>query len=75
MEISWTDRVRTAEVLHGVNEDGDVLHTVIRRKANWFGHILRGNCLLKRLIEGKIGGRIEVTGIRGRRRKQPLDEL
>jgi len=31
-------------------------------KANWVGHILRRNCLLKYIIEGKIEGRIEVTG-------------
>jgi hypothetical protein len=30
-------------------------------KANWIGHILRRNCLLQRVIEGKIQGGIEVT--------------
>jgi hypothetical protein len=34
---------------------------------------LRRNCLLKHVIEGNIEGRIEVTGRRGRRRKQLLD--
>jgi hypothetical protein len=33
------------------------------------------NCLLKNVIEGKIEGRIEMTGRRGRRRKQLLDDL
>jgi hypothetical protein len=27
-----------------------------KRKANWIGHILRWNCLLQRVIEGKIKG-------------------
>jgi len=36
-------------------------------KANWIGHILRGNCLLKHVIEGNIEGMIEVTRRRGRR--------
>jgi hypothetical protein len=36
---------------------------------------LRRNCLLKNDVEGKIEGRIEVTGRRGRRRKQILDDL
>jgi hypothetical protein len=36
---------------------------------------LRGNCLLKQVIEGKIEGRIEVTGRQGRRSKQLLDDL
>jgi hypothetical protein len=38
-------------------------------------HILRRNCLLKEVIEGKIKGRIEVTRRRGRRRKKLLDDL
>jgi hypothetical protein len=46
-----------------------------KRKANWIGHILRRNCLLQRVIEGKIKGAIEVTGRRGRRRRKQLDEL
>jgi hypothetical protein len=43
-----------------------------RRKANRNVHIMRRNCLLKPVIEGKIAGRIEVTRRRGRRRKQLL---
>ena len=40
------------------------------------GHILCRNCLLQRVIEGKIkGGGIEVTGRRGRRRRKLLDDL
>jgi hypothetical protein len=41
-----------------------------RRKADWIGVILRRNCLLKHIIEGKIKGKMEVTGRSGRRRKQ-----
>jgi len=36
---------------------------------------LRRNCLLQRVIEGKIKGRIEVTGRRGRRRRKLQDYL
>jgi hypothetical protein len=42
---------------------------------NRTGHILHRNCLLKHVIEGKIDGRMEVTGRRGRRCKQLLDDL
>jgi hypothetical protein len=42
---------------------------------DWIGHILRRNCLLKEVIEGKIKGRIEVIRRRGRRRKKLLDDL
>jgi hypothetical protein len=45
------------------------------RKANWIGHILRRNCLLQRVTEGKIQGGIEVTGRQGRRRRKLLDDL
>jgi hypothetical protein len=31
----------------------DILHEISKRKANWIGHILRRNCLLQRIIEGK----------------------
>jgi hypothetical protein len=75
MEISWTDRVRNEEILHIINEERNILHTIIRRKANWIGHILRKNCLLKHVIEGKLEGMIEMTGRRGGRRKHLLDDL
>ena len=74
-KISWTDRVRNEEVLLRVREDRNIVPTVNRRKANWIGHILRGNCLMKHVIEVKIEGRIEVSGRRGRRRKQLLNDL
>jgi hypothetical protein len=67
--------VRNEEVLHRVKEERNVLHTITRRKANWIGYILHRNCLLKHAIEGKVEGRIEMTGRRGRRRKQLLDDL
>jgi hypothetical protein len=47
----------------------------LKKKANWIGHILLRNCLLKHVIEGKLEERIEMTGRRGRRRKQLLDDL
>jgi hypothetical protein len=74
-KISWTDRVRNEGVLHRVKEERNILHTIKRRKANCIGHILRRNCLLKHVIEGKLEGRIEMTGRRGRRCKQLLDDL
>jgi hypothetical protein len=38
-KISWTDRVRNAEVLHRVKEERNILQTRRTRKANWIGHI------------------------------------
>jgi hypothetical protein len=63
------------EVLLRVKEQRNILHEIIQRKANWIGHILRRNCLLQQVIEGKIKGDIEVTGRRGRRCRKLLDDL
>jgi hypothetical protein len=61
-KISGTDHVRNEEALQRVKKEG---------KANWVGHVLLRNCLLKHVIEGKI----EVTGRRGRKRKHLLGIL
>jgi hypothetical protein len=74
-KISWTDHVRNENVLLRVTEQRNSLHEIRKRKANWIGHILRRNCLLQCVIEGKIKGGIEMTGIQGRRRSKLLDEL
>jgi hypothetical protein len=74
-KISWTDHVRNEEVLLRVKKQRDILHEIRKRKANWIGHILRRNCFLQRVIEGKIQGGIEVTGGQGRRRRKLLDDL
>jgi len=59
-KISWTDHVRNEDVLLRVKEQRNILHEIRKRKANWIGHILRRNCLLQRVTEGKIKGGIEV---------------
>ena len=58
-----------------VNEQRNILHEIRKRKSNWIGHILRRNCLVKQIIEGKIKGQIEVTRRGGRRRQKLLDDL
>jgi ribosomal protein L35 len=63
------------EVLHGVKEERNILRKIKRWKANWMGHILRRNCFLKHIIEGKVEERIKMTGRRERRRKQLLNDL
>jgi hypothetical protein len=60
-KISWTDHVRSEDVLLRVNEQRNILHEIRKRKANWIGHILRRNCLLKEVIEGKTKGEMEVS--------------
>ena len=67
--------MRNEEVLLRVKEQRNILHEIRKRKANWIGHILRRNCLLQRVTEGKIKGGIEVTERRGRRCRKLLDDL
>ena len=57
-----------------INEQRNIRHEIRKRKVNWTGHILRRNCLIRQLIEGKIKGEMEVKR-RGRRRKKLLDDL
>jgi hypothetical protein len=67
MAIKWIDRVRNEEVLLWVKEDRNILHIIKRRKADWVCYILRRNCLLKHVIDGKIQLGIEVTRRKGRK--------
>jgi hypothetical protein len=62
------------EVSHRAKEERNILHAIQRRQANWIKYILSRNCLVKHVIEGKIGGGREVTG-RQIRCKQLLDDL
>jgi len=61
-KISWTDRVRNEEESHRVKGKSNIIYIYIYvikgRKANWIGHILRRNCLLRHVTEGKVEGRI-----------------
>ena len=74
-KISWTDHTRNKDVLLRVKEQRNILHEIRNRKANWIVQILRRNCLLQRVIEGKIQGGIKVTGRQTRRHRKLLDDL
>jgi len=58
-------RRRSVGPMVRVKEDGKVLHVIKSEKANWIGHVLRRNCPIQHVIEGKIEG-----GIGGKRRKK-----
>jgi hypothetical protein len=72
-------RVNTFLILsctvYRVSEGRNIVHTIKRKKANWIGHILYRNCLLKHTVEGKTEERVEVMGRQGIRRKQLPDDL
>jgi len=54
--IIWTDLVRNAGVLQKGKGDRNFLQKTI--KTNSIGQNFHGNCLLKRVIERNIDGRI-----------------
>jgi hypothetical protein len=53
----------------------EYLHTIRRRKANWIGHIMRRNSLLKHTVERKVKLGMQVMGRQGRRRIHLLDHI
>jgi hypothetical protein len=68
--ISYNFNFDTCDYLELMNR-GISYIKLKKRKANWIGHILRRNCLLKQVIKGKINGEMEVT----RRCRKLLDDL
>jgi hypothetical protein len=50
-KISCTNRLKNEEVLNGAQEERKLLYAIRRKRANWIGHSLRRNCLLKHVIE------------------------
>ena len=70
-KVDWREHITNEEVLARVQEKRCILKVIKQRKANWVGHILRGDGLLREIMEGKIEGK---RG-RGRKRIQVLDDL
>jgi len=72
-KISGKNRVKNRKVLdlHSVKVQIYILNAIKWRNANWIGQILRMNCFLKHIIQGKI----KDTRRRRRRHKQLLDTL
>jgi len=70
-KVNWGDRISNEEVLTMVNESRCLIETIRQRKKNWVGHVLRGNGLLRDVLEGRLLGKARV----GRRREKMLDDL
>ena len=56
-KVSWTERKTNEEVLTMMGERRQLIRRIIKTKKRWIGHVLRGNGLLKEVIEGRIDGR------------------
>ena len=70
-KISWKERRTNEEVLRIIEERKCLVDTIVKRKKNWIGHIVRGDGLLKLVLEGRMDGKRP----RGRRRMGMIDEL
>lgn len=71
LKISWREHRRNDDMLHEVGEERNFINVIKRRQKNWIGHVLRGEGLLREVIEGRYQG----TRARGRRGKSMLDDL
>ena len=69
-KIKWSEKVTNEQVLEHIGEKRALINNILRRKANWIGHILRRNCLL----HDAFGHMMEMKGV-GRRITQFLDDL
>jgi len=68
-KISWTEHKTNEEVLERIGEERTMLKTIRERQKKWIGHTLRGDNLVKTVIEGKMEGK----RTRGRPRQMMLD--
>ena len=56
-EISWKDKKTHVEVLDLIREERNLVDTILKRKKNWIGHIIRREGLLKTVTEGRMEGK------------------
>ena len=71
LNIKWQDRMSNDDVLTLVNEERSIISVIRTRHKKWIGHIVRGDSLLKYVIEGRLSGKPK----RGRRREEFLNYL
>ena len=55
--MSWQDKKMNEEVLTAVGEERCIVQAILKRKNNWIGHVMRGDSLLKTVIEGRMLGK------------------
>ena len=53
-KIKWPEKVTNEQVLEHIGEKRTLLNNILRRKADWIGHIVRRNYLLKDAIEQEM---------------------
>ena len=56
LRVSYKDRVTNAEILENVGEKRSLLKMVMKRKMQYFGHLVRAGRLQRLLVDGKVEG-------------------
>jgi hypothetical protein len=56
-KISWTEKKTDVVVLEMVGEKRHLVDLIVQRKKNWIGHVMRGDGLLRDIIEGRMEGK------------------
>src|SRR6476469_8678951 len=56
-KVSWMDKRTNEQVLSSMNEKRGLIKTVWDRKKNWIGHVVRGDGLMKLVLEGRMEGK------------------
>ena len=70
-KVSWEDKTSNDEVLKAIVERRRIVENIVRGKKNWIGYVVRGDGLLKLVLEG----RMENKRARGRPRIEIIDDL
>jgi hypothetical protein len=55
--VRYKDEKINQEVLSQIGESRKLVHTVLRRKKNRIGHVVRHDCLMRDVIEGRMEGK------------------
>src|SRR6476469_6881592 len=56
-KVSWMDKRTNEQVLSSMNEKRSLIKTIWDRNKNWIGHVLRGDGLMKLVLEGRMKGK------------------
>src|SRR6478609_6803882 len=70
-KVSWMDKRTNEQVLSSMNEKRSLIRTIWDRKNNWIGHGVRGNGLMKLVLEWRMEGKRP----RERPRKGMIDDV
>src|SRR6476659_3651088 len=65
------DKRTNEQVLSSMNKKRSLINTIWDRKKNWIGHVVRGDGLMKLVLEGRMEGKRP----RGRPRMGMIDDV